>query len=480
MSPTPLATTSKATAHQALARRAGDWWNFTTTSIGNAGKTTAVAAELIGWGDDFPKDRYTLLTSGNNAGEWRRISDFTSSSGTITVVTAYTNQVASGVTGELHVFRPDLYTTAINHAIVDAYPAVYKPVTGFALTRSGGQAWYGTPRGMRDIVRVSYSTGSEKASDGFDRDDSTTTAGSDYTAAAGTWGISSNKLYAVTDANANLLTRDVGAPDGYLKARISGTLNSATDYRSPALVFRFDEDDSGNDTYLCVRLLNGSVDLRKNDNGTESSLDTGTLTTSDGVDYIVEVLFTGPWVRVFVDGVELINYELLGTDLKYLAYEAAGFRLDKGGSPATAARWDDWRVHKAGAWVEVHDFEQTPDRRAFQLGGAGHAPGFATDTLLIIEGRAPLTLLSENTTWGTLASYSTAVLEIATDDPAWDVLIQTALAYLYRLAAQPVAGYDEDDRATYARQAQAEQAQAERLKGKHAMPRPRKLLAFPH
>lgn len=473
--PTPIATTTKATARKHLSQRANDWWNPSTTSSGNAGGTTAVFSSLVGYGDDYFKDWWVLQTSGANAGEWRRVESFTDSSGTVTVVNAFTAQVASGVTFELHKFRPDHYTFALNEGSVQAYPAVCRPITGFAL--AGDRDWYPTPRNMRDIVRVLYDADAPQESDTFTRDDSTSTAGSDYTAASGdTFGISSNRLYSVSDADGDLLIADnVETADGVFSARVTGTLNSATDYRSPALVFRY--LDASN--YLVVRLLNSAVALRKVDGGSESSLTTAATTTANGTDYTLRVWAAGNWVRVFVDGVELINYELTGANTKYLDYEGAGFRLDKGGSPGTAARWDDYRVHKAGNLVPLSDFEQATDRRTFRVGALGPRPGLGTDHLLIIEGRALLAQVAEDTTYGTLATDSTAVLEIETSDPAWPLLMQFSLAVLYEMQAQPVAGGDAEDRALYTQQAQNERAKAERDRGKLAMPRPRTTLKFP-
>ena len=79
----------------------------TMTAAGNAGGTTAIDADLTAYQVDFFRGKYLLLTSGSASGQWRRISDFASGSGTFTVVPQYGTaaspiQVVSGVTFEVH------------------------------------------------------------------------------------------------------------------------------------------------------------------------------------------------------------------------------------------------------------------------------------------------------------------------------------------------------------------------------------------
>ena len=470
--PTSIANVTKATARQELAWRVGSWWNTSTTGAGTT--TTGIFASLIGFGDDYFDDVwFLLLTSGTNAGEWRRITGFTSSTGTITVVTAFTNAVASGVTAEIHKFPPHLFTLAVNEGSLLAYPAVNRPVYNHLLGESGVYS-YGVPRNMRDVIRVLRElTASEDVDDNFDRADSATTAGSDYTAQAGTFGISSNELYSVTDADADLLTRrppqrDPDISDGVWEVVVRGTLNSATVYRSPALVFRY--VDSSN--YLVVRLRNALVDLRKVDGGTESSLDTEAITTTDGVDYKIRVQAIDSWIRVWVDDVERITYELLGTDTKYNGYDTYGFRLDKGGSPATAARWDDSRVHKIVPAEEVRDWEQLAGRRSIRIGPRSSPPYMNADRFLILEGRQTLSALGADTTYGTLATDSTAVLEIEVTDPAWEVLMAYAAYALYRTASQPHEGGELTTRQEYLQKAQEWLQTAEMMRARHYVPTP--------
>lgn len=483
--PTPVPTATKAQARRDLSNRIGDWWAGTFSSSGNGGGTTAVDSSLIGYGDDYQNSKFLLLGSGSYAGQWRRVADFTDASGTFTTVNAYGGQVASGVTYEVHNIRPDLFTAAVNEAVRLAYPAIFRPVLCYGgLIADSSRSVYAVPHGMRDVLRVSIEEAdSNKGDDDFDRDDSTSTAGSSYTAVAGTWGISSDKLYSVSDANADLLIRDTGVADGIWQARIQGTLNHASTYRSPALVFRY--TDSSN--YLAVRLLNGAVDLRRVSGGSESSLATASVTTADGTDYVLRVMATGARIRVFLDETEVLQHELAGANAKYLGYTSCGFRLDKGGSPATAARWADYRMRSLVGLVDRTDWEQDAGGRTLSFGRTGAGlPYLTTGRLIVVEGRSPLTPLAEDTTWGTLASDSTATLEIERTDPdgratpEWSLLMQYAEAELFDAASKPGSqSADPDTRAEYRAAAGAARTKAEAMRKRLAMPQPRVQLRRP-
>lgn len=453
--PTALATVSKATFRKELAWRVGSWLNGTTSSAGAAGGTTFVMAGLSNYGDDFFKDQWALLTSGGSSGEWRQITAYASSTGTFTVAPAFSAQVASSVTFELHKMRPDLYTLACNQAIRSAYPSVYRPVGIHVLVDSDNYE-YGLPRGMRDVLRALYEeTASEAVDDNFDRADSTTTPGGDYTEVVGNWGISSNRLYAQSNANGDLLVRATSPnlKNGLIESIVTGVLNSGTDYRTPALVFRYLDVDN----YLRVRLLNGVVALIRRSGGADTSLTTATVTTSDDVNYVVRVQFIGVRIKVWVDDVELINYELQGRDLIYRTYGNVGFRLDLAGSPSATilSRWDNYRAHRIESFVERNDWRQDPDRLAIRFDiNSYRALSLTSDRWLFLEGRGLLSLLAEDSTYGTLASDSTAVLEIETAEPAWETLLQWAGGYLYRAMSQPGMAPDAGDSELYAEKAQ--------------------------
>ena len=186
--------------------------------------------------------------------------------------------------------------------------------------------------------------------DTFTRADSASTMGTTevgsktWTAGAGTWGISSNKAYSVTDANSDKATLDSGLADAHLRCTVRGTFNHATNYRMSVLTFRY--IDANN--FLMVDLYNGNVRLGKVDVGVTSNLASVAQTTADDTDYAVRVEYVGTSVLVYVNEVLKITHTLAGGDAtKYLTQTVAGFLLSKGGSPATAARWDDFAVQAA-------------------------------------------------------------------------------------------------------------------------------------
>lgn len=477
--PTPIATVTKATIRADAA--GADRLPGTTTSGGSS--TTAIDSGLATYQPDFFRGKYLLLTSGAFSGQWRLITDFTSSSGTITVAPAFGGTVATSVTYEVYAIRPDLFTLAANRAVQMLYPHIHKPELDYIIASKSSV--YGVPRGMRDVRQVIL--GSVPALlDRFDRADSTTSIGGSWVATTDTWGITSERGYSVTDADGGLITYDADMQDGAVSAVVRGTLNSGATYRSPVLVFRLLEDRTGaipaaaSRDYLLVRMLNAVVDLRKVDAGTESSVTTAVATTSDGVDYRLRVLFEGTRVRVFIDDVQLIDYELLGLNLKYLDGVQVGIRWDKGGAPATAARVDDYRAYHLdfGNRLLHHDWRQSADRRTMQFGAIGRFSGVGIDRLLRVEGTELLTLLAADTTYGTLATDSTATLEITTTEPAYQLFVQGVRAELYEYAQDPSWNQNLETIPVYQQLEAKQRLMVDAMKRTHGMPLPQRGLQF--
>ena len=102
----------------------------TTSGVGNAGGTTLVdATDGVNYQNDYFNYWWALITSGTNDGEVRRVSDFVKSTGTITVESAYTAQVAGSVTYELMQYHPtDLVRWALNQALLEIFPDVRKSI----------------------------------------------------------------------------------------------------------------------------------------------------------------------------------------------------------------------------------------------------------------------------------------------------------------------------------------------------------------
>ena len=169
-----MATTALSSMRELLSETRGQFISGTTTGTGNAGGTTAVDTGVQVYDTGWLANKWLLLTSGNNSGEFRRISSVTTT--TITVVSAYTNQIASSVTYEIHDFDPTFYQNALNRAGQALFPDLYLHVRDRSImvdnllsnfdfeTFSGGAftGWAsgGTPTLAAETSRVVHGTNS--------------------------------------------------------------------------------------------------------------------------------------------------------------------------------------------------------------------------------------------------------------------------------------------------------------------------------
>ncbi len=129
-------STSLATLRQALSRRLGDYWCSTTTSAGGAAGATLIDTALGDEGADFVSDSTagsqvsevvitSTTTNSPPVGETRRISSLTST-GVLTPKSAFTYQVTSAMTYEIHrLFKAADKEAALQKACYDAYPWLY-------------------------------------------------------------------------------------------------------------------------------------------------------------------------------------------------------------------------------------------------------------------------------------------------------------------------------------------------------------------
>ena len=187
-----------------------------------------------------------------------------------------------------------------------------------------------------------------RVSDSFNRGNSTTTMGTADTGQAwgyfvGTWGISSNRAYCVSDANARGARISTGLLNAKVQCGMYGEINSLVTNRVPNLIFHY--GDSNN--FLYARVFNGNAELYKYDGGAASLLASAVQAMADGVEYTLTAAFMENNINIAVDGVSLIDHVLAGGDTKYAAYASVGFWLEKTGSPTIAARWDNLIVEAA-------------------------------------------------------------------------------------------------------------------------------------
>ena len=213
--------------------------------------------------------------------------------------------------------------------------------------------------------------------DPFTRGDSALTLGNGWAdPLQGTFGIASNRAYSVTDANGDLVLRETGLSDFVLSCIVNGDLDVAADSRVPQVQFR--ALDANNK--LGADLVGGAARLLKTDGGVTSVLTTWATATADSTDYVLEVVCNGNSVSIKKNGTALTPaYTLAGGDTKYAAYTQAGIRLGKTGSPAVAARWDNWICAKLTDAIQTTAAAKPLYKTAIQNGRAvGRFDGVAS------------------------------------------------------------------------------------------------------
>lgn len=462
--PSPVAQTSKQAARQDLARRTTGMVRGTTTGAGT--NATAVDSGMAGFGDDYFNDRYILLTSGTYSGHYRPISDYTSSSGTFTWLRVLAGGSGSGVTYEVYPFDPTWYTQALREAcqFVRLRPVrwSFSPWT----PDDNGQTphTFSMPSSLERLraLRVDIH-GTEEVDDEFNRANSSGGPGGDWTAGVGTWGISSNKLYSVSDADLDVVVQSSNPYlyNGWMQAVVEGTMESATDFRTPSLVFRY--LDATN--FLTVGLVTvgstESVILTRLNNGSApaSPIASAAVALTNGSQYEVTVRWVGQKVEVWVDGVQYLDVTLSETERKYENGGNVGMYLAKAGSPGTNARVDRFRAHQVTDTMSVPLWSyEKPILRLER----GYNPSY----LLHAEGEAPFTQPALDTTDGQLTSDSTSVIECSITDPTWELIMLYAEAALYDIAAHPGNMPSEQERAKYRELANARFDRAERAYGR--------------
>ena len=139
---------------KAVGRNLGKMITGTTTDTGST--TTALDSTLFG-GDDEYNGYYIHFTSGTNDGETARISDYTSSTGTMTFA-AVTGTVAGSVTYELwnDGFDPGIIDEFINQSIWEVTGRVYDPIENLDIHTDRINARWEIPSTVAMIQDIFY------------------------------------------------------------------------------------------------------------------------------------------------------------------------------------------------------------------------------------------------------------------------------------------------------------------------------------
>tara|TARA_Y100001973_G_scaffold60840_1_gene89417 strand:- start:563 stop:1873 length:1311 start_codon:yes stop_codon:yes gene_type:complete len=142
MPATISSTSSLATMLPEYARRIGAYVGSFTTTTPVTTNTSVVCTTLgdRGWDvDDILNDFYLKVTSGENDGAIRRISDYTGSSGTITVSGSNLAAESGNVTFEIYRYDPQRLTDTLQDAGQEIFPKVFVPVYDRTNTASQNQ-----------------------------------------------------------------------------------------------------------------------------------------------------------------------------------------------------------------------------------------------------------------------------------------------------------------------------------------------------
>ena len=125
----------------------------TTTSAGNGGGTTLVDTTLIG-SDDEHIGKHVVTSAGSIV----RVSDFTSSSGTLTFASAASAQIADDTEYELwdERYPPDRINRVMNDAISEVSSEALIPDNDSSIRTHGEQEQYDIPTNLVMIRRVAY------------------------------------------------------------------------------------------------------------------------------------------------------------------------------------------------------------------------------------------------------------------------------------------------------------------------------------
>tara|TARA_R110002020_G_scaffold275390_2_gene490596 strand:- start:922 stop:2244 length:1323 start_codon:yes stop_codon:yes gene_type:complete len=147
--PATISTTSTVdTILPEYARFIGAWvGSFSTTTNIGAG-TSVISTGLTDRGfttDDTLNDFYVRCTSGNNDNTIRRISDFTGSSGTITITGTNLSAESGSTTFELYRYDPNLLIETLNAGSQNSFPALYVEVNDRNVTLAQSQQLYARP-----------------------------------------------------------------------------------------------------------------------------------------------------------------------------------------------------------------------------------------------------------------------------------------------------------------------------------------------
>ena len=131
---------------------------YVSSASSNGGTGTLIDNTLVIGGDDTFNGKWIRFTSGDDDGAIRRVTDYTASTYTLTILPALSATSTSGDTYEMwdDEFPPARIDDFINQSIVDATGHAYDPIENIELHGDGYQTRFDIPSNISMISRVEY------------------------------------------------------------------------------------------------------------------------------------------------------------------------------------------------------------------------------------------------------------------------------------------------------------------------------------
>ena len=404
----------------------GEYTALTASATGGAGGTTIVDSALGRYPNNYFNGWWGALTLGpTGAGSYEQfeVSDFATSTGTLTLQVAASAQTTSSATYELYQYPPSMMHLAINAAIRQLYPALYNPLRNETLVAND---W---------LQNTDFETGTFT---------NWTSVGSPTIAANTTrfWhGLQAASIAAGAGSagrlDQNVFTRAnwrewVGRTITF-KRWIFTTAASAGRLRlsfDGATTFTNGSYHAGDDEWQGPDTMYVQTTLPANSTSITASCEAAASQT---------VIFDGgAGAGLFISGVPIYRYTLP------TAFLTAPTTLSTPDDPylpeSSFSKFHDWHVERAGETWYLVLHQMLPDGTLMRLQGPG--------------------ALTEPTT-------DTAEVEVVT--PRTELIVAKAAEVLFTSLASTATG---DELAEYNQKAQGWAARTAELLGTHRMPRP--------
>lgn len=408
---------------------------FAGTTSGAGTTTSGVDAALGGYGSNRFRNWWLLRDATR---EVRKLSAFTTGTGTMTWLVAMATQFDTGSQGlayQLFKFDPTLITKAIQLACQSSFNArqAFRPARTFIHPHREEtiRQRYTLPSAVATVTGVRFDGGTEKLHDDFTSAQAWRNVSGSVSAASGIF-----TFTASADGNLAVMSADPLLHDGYVSLDVSGDTD-ATDYDMLCPVLRY--IDSSN--YLWVRLVNdGTTDevqlMRRTIAGGDSEVVAAPFSSAEGTRYRIEAFYIDRKVQVWVDGKQYIDHLLTFNDVAFLAGTNVGIREARGGTPTVAAAAAQFRAHRVND--DTYDIPDWSQDGAMLVLRTVPSDG----SLIYVDGIAPMTEPGSDTAGrpgaATLNSADTTdVVEINSADPAWRTFLKFVEYHLYEMLGKP-------------------------------------------